>query len=103
MKVVNSKDFKEEIKEGVVLVDFFANWCQPCKALAVVLEELETEMANGVKIIKVDIDKSMDLAQANRVITLPTMIVFKDGEAVETMIGFTPKDKIKAQLAPHLV
>lgn len=102
MKVVKSKEFNEEIAQGVVLVDFFANWCEPCKALNIVLEELEKEMAEEIKIIKVDIDKTMDLAQKNRVITLPTMIVFKDGEPVETMIGFNPKDKIKAQLAMHL-
>lgn len=102
MKIVKSKEFNDEIAQGVVLVDFFANWCQPCKALNTVLEELEKEMGDKIKIIKVDIDKTMDLAQKNRVITLPTMIIFKDGEAVETMIGFNPKDKIEAQLAMHL-
>ncbi len=102
MKVVKSKEFNDEIAQGVVLVDFFANWCQPCKALNTVLEELEKEMGDKIKIIKVDIDKTMDLAQKNRVITLPTMIIFKDGEAVETMIGFNPKDKIEAQLAMYL-
>lgn len=102
MKVVKSKEFNDEIAQGVVLVDFFANWCEPCKALNIVLEELEKEMGDKVKIIKVDIDKTMDLAQKNRVITLPTMIIFKDGEAVEIMVGFNPKDKIAAQLAMHL-
>lgn len=98
MKVVKSKEFNDEIAQGVVLVDFFANWCEPCKALNIVLEELEKEMGDKIKIIKVDIDKTMDLAQKNRVITLPTIIIFKDGEAVETMVGFNPKDKIEAQL-----
>lgn len=80
LKVVNSNEFKSEIENGVVVVDFFATWCGPCKMLAPVLEGLSSEMEGKAKIIKVDIDQSSDLANKFEVSSVPTMMVFKDGK-----------------------
>ena len=80
-KIVSTEEFREEIKNGVTLVDFFATWCGPCKMLAPVLEELATEMEGKAKIIKVDIDESAELADEFRISSVPTMMIFKDGKS----------------------
>ena len=80
MKIVNSNEFRNEISEGVVLVDFFATWCGPCKMLGPVLEDLGKELEGKAKIIKVDIDQSGDLADEFRISSVPTMILFKDNK-----------------------
>ena len=86
MKIVNSNEFRNEISEGVVLVDFFATWCGPCKMLGPVLEDLGKELEGKAKIIKVDIDQSGDLADEFRISSVPTMILFKDNKIVDTMV-----------------
>ncbi|MBE6072242.1 MAG: thioredoxin [Clostridium butyricum] len=101
-KVVNTEEFREEIKSGVTLVDFFATWCGPCKMLAPVLEDLASEMEGKVKIIKVDIDESSDLADEFRISSVPTMIIFKDGKQADMMVGFLPKDRIKESLEAQI-
>ena len=102
MKVVNSNEFRSEISEGVVLVDFFATWCGPCKMLAPVLEDLSSEMGDKVKIIKVDIDQSGDLADEFRISSVPTMMLFKDNKVVDTMVGFLTKERIKTVIEANL-
>lgn len=100
-KIVNSVEFKEEIKSGVVVVDFFANWCGPCKMLAPIFEELGNEM-DGVKFVKVDVDQSPDVAMTYKVASIPTVIVFKDGEKVASNVGFIPKEQIKQMVEAHI-
>lgn len=102
MKIVNSSEFKSEISEGVVLVDFFATWCGPCKMLTPVLEELSVELKEKVNIIKVDIDQSNDLADEFRISSVPTMILFKDNKVVDTLVGFLPKERIKQVIESNL-
>ena len=102
LKVVNSNEFKNEIENGVVVVDFFATWCGPCKMLAPVLEGLSSEMEGKAKIIKVDIDQSSDLANKFEVSSVPTMMVFKDGKKADTMVGFLPKERIKQTIEANL-
>ena len=102
MKIVNSKEFKNEISEGVVLVDFFATWCGPCKMLGPVLEDLGKELEGKAKIIKVDIDQSGDLADEFRISSVPTMILSKDNKIVDTMVGFLPKERIKQVIESNL-
>ncbi|APF24519.1 thioredoxin [Clostridium butyricum] len=102
MKIVNSNEFKNEISEGVVLVDFFATWCGPCKMLGPVLEDLGKELEGKAKIIKVDIDQSGDLADEFRISSVPTMILFKDNKIVDTMVGFLPKERIKQVIESNL-
>lgn len=102
-KIINSNEFTNEVLNSgdTVLVDFFATWCGPCKMLAPVVEELSTEMAGKVKVFKVDVDKSADIAQKYNIAGVPTVIVFKNGVAVDTMVGFQPKTVLKSKLEKY--
>ncbi|HAK42255.1 MAG TPA: thioredoxin [Clostridium sp.] len=102
VKIVNSNEFNEEIKSGVVVVDFFATWCGPCKMLAPIFEDLSTEMNGKVKFIKVDVDQCPDVAMKYNVASIPTIVVFKDGKNVNTIVGFVPKEKIKETVEAYL-
>lgn len=101
-KIVNSNEFKEAIKEGVVVVDFFATWCGPCKMLSPIFEELSNEMEGKTQFIKVDVDQSVDIAREYGIQSIPTMAILKDGQPVETMVGFLPKDVIKSNIENYL-
>jgi thioredoxin 1 len=83
-------DFKEIVKEGVTLVDFFAEWCGPCKLMGEVLEEME-----DTKILKVNTDEFTDLAMSFGIMSIPTLILFKNGEEVEKRIGLQSKSEIE--------
>ena len=85
-----------------VLVDFWAPWCGPCKAIAPILEELATELAGKLTIVKVNIDDNEAVAVEYGVRAIPTMILFKGGQAAETLVGMMPKAAIKAKVAAHL-
>jgi thioredoxin 1 len=84
------------------LVDFWAPWCGPCKAIAPVLEELATELAGKVSIAKVNVDDNDALSAEYGVRAIPTMLLFKNGAVVETLVGMMPKAAIKAKLLAHL-
>ncbi|MFQ6862839.1 MAG: thioredoxin [Beduini sp.] len=100
MKIVNSNEFDQEISTGAVLVDFFATWCGPCKMIAPVLEKLSGEYTN-VKIIKVDVDQSPDIAGRYGVQSIPTLVMFKDGQPVETQVGFTGEPQLRNMLSKY--
>jgi thioredoxin 1 len=102
MKIVESNEFKKEIESGVTVVDFFATWCGPCKMLAPVLEQLATEMEGKAKFIKVDIDQSSDLANEFKILSVPTMMIFKNGEKIDQLVGFLPKEKIQEIITNNL-
>lgn len=102
MKIVDSTEFKSQIESGVTVVDFFATWCGPCKMLAPVLEGLSSEMEGKVNFIKVDIDQSMDLASEFKIASVPTMVIFKDNQKVDQLVGFLPKEKIKEVIESNL-
>ena len=103
-KMINTNEFATEVenKNGVVLVDFFATWCGPCKMLAPVFEQAGEEMKNDATFLKVDIDQSLEIAQKFRITTVPTMMIFKDGKPVETLVGFMPKESIVQKVKSHL-
>ena len=84
-------NFNEQIKEGVVLVDFFATWCGPCKMQAPVLEELKEDRGD-VKVVKIDVDQETEIAREYGVMSIPTLILFKDGKEVAKNVGFMPKE-----------
>ncbi|GAA3646335.1 thioredoxin [Asaccharospora irregularis] len=103
-KVINTSEFRSSVEssKGVVVVDFFATWCGPCNMLAPVFEELGEDMKDEARFFKIDIDQSLEIAQQFDVSTVPTMIIFKDGEAVERLVGFMPKNKIEMKVKSHL-
>ena len=100
-KIINSLEFDNTIESGVVVVDFFATWCGPCKMLSPVIDELSGELEN-VNFVKVDIDQSMDLAQKFKIVSVPTLKVFKNGEEVDTLMGFMPKEVLKSKVEAHI-
>ena len=95
MKIVTKNEYDNEIKEGVVLVDFFANWCGPCKMIAPVLEQLAPEFEGKAKIIKVDVDSEPSIAQRYGIMSIPTLILFKDGQVFKTVVGFQSKQMLQ--------
>lgn len=100
MEILNETNFDSTIASGVVLVDFFADWCGPCKMMSPVLDEIAKEVPEAV-IAKVDVDATPDLAGRYGVQAIPNMIIFKDGKAVDQITGFTGKEalinRIKSQ------
>ena len=97
MKNLNQETFNNEVNSGTVLVDFFAEWCGPCKMLSPILHEVEDERTD-VKICKVNIDDNFELAKVYKVMSIPTMIVFKDGKETARIVGYCSKNEILAKL-----
>ena len=102
-KIINTGNFRGAVEDnqGVVVVDFFATWCGPCKMLAPVFESVSEEL-NNAKFVKVDIDESLELALKFGISTVPTMMIFKDGKVVDKLVGFMPKESLKAKVEAHL-
>lgn len=100
---VSDQSFKAEVEgQGTVLVDFWAPWCGPCKMIAPVLEELDGELGSELKIAKVNVDDNPESASRFGVMSIPTLIVFKNGEPVDKVIGFQSKDALKNVVTRHL-
>ena len=101
---ITDATFEPEVVEegGVVLVDFGAEWCHPCKQLDPVVDELADDWDGRVRVMKLDIDNNVDSTMKYQVMGVPTLILFKDGEPVERLTGFMPKKKILDKLSPHL-
>ena len=97
IKHVKSSEFNNEVLKAdkPVLVDFWADWCGPCKMMSPVVEELAEE---GYAVGKVDVDQNMALAQQFRVVSIPTLILFKDGAEVKRFVGLTSKEELKSAL-----
>lgn len=91
---LSEKDFKSFTKKGIVVVDFWATWCGPCKLMAPVFDEASEELKGKVKFGKVDVDKHSELAQEYEVLSIPTLIIFNDGKQVERSIGSMSKEDL---------
>jgi len=97
---LDSSNFDSTVTSGSapVVVDFWAPWCGPCKAIAPILEELAEEMGDAVKICKVNVDNNSEVAGKYEIRAIPTILVFKDGKVSDTVVGLTSKDDLKAKL-----
>lgn len=93
---LNSKDFDEKISgsKGVVMVDFFATWCGPCRMLTPILESAQEDLQDKATIYKVDVDECIDIAKRFGIMSVPTMIIFKDGKQVDKIIGLKQKEQL---------
>lgn len=98
---VNDAGFKEEIGSGLTLVDFWAPWCGPCKMIAPILEELAPEVEGKANIAKLNVDNNQATASEYEVMSIPTLILFKDGEPVDKVVGFQPKEQLAALIEKH--
>lgn len=98
MPVIHTDElsFEKVISEGVTLVDFYADWCGPCKMIAPYLEQAQEELEGKAQIVKIDVDSSPAVAQRFQVMSIPTLILFKDGKVVDQELGFMTKEKIMA-------
>lgn len=94
---LETEDFNELVGKGLVLVDFYAEWCGPCKMLGPVLEDLASSRED-IKVVKVDVDKHDDLARQYSIMSVPTMFLMKDGDIKKTLVGFLPKEVINDEL-----
>ncbi|PAE06576.1 thioredoxin [Terribacillus saccharophilus] len=103
MAIVNATDsnFNTETSQGLVLADFWGTWCGPCKMIAPVLEEIDGEMSDKVKIVKLDVDENQETAGKFGVMSIPTLLLFKDGEVVDQVIGYQPKEALVELVNKH--
>ncbi|WP_139491558.1 thioredoxin [Brevibacillus dissolubilis] len=101
---VSDKDFASEVEQaqGAVLVDFWAPWCGPCKMIAPVLEDMDKEVGSKLKIVKINVDENPETAGRFGVMSIPTLIVFKDGQPVDKVVGFKPKEALMASVGQYL-
>ena len=100
--LINFKEekYEELIKEGLVVVDFYATWCGPCKMIGPVLEDLSQEL--DIKVIKVDVDEHLELAKQFGIMSVPTILIYKNNEIIDKLIGFMPKDELKEKIMKNL-
>ncbi len=97
------ENFSDEVlrTELPVLVDFWAPWCAPCRMIAPIVEQIADEMKDQVKVVKVNVDENRDTAALYRIISIPTLGIFKNGRMVDALIGAVPKEKIIKKIEPY--
>ncbi|MGE0108511.1 MAG: thioredoxin [Bdellovibrionales bacterium] len=101
VKHITDADFDAEVTNtaGLVLVDFWAEWCGPCRQLGPVIDELAASMADKVKVVKANVDQAQETAAKFGIRSIPTLILFKDGQPLETKVGGMPKQALEAWLS----
>ena len=102
---VNEANFEQEVKQSetpVVVVDFWAPWCGPCRKIAPLIDEIAEEFKGKIKVVKVNTDENLKTAKEYSIIGLPSLLVFKGGQAVERLVGLMPKSSIISNIEKHL-
>lgn len=102
LKYLDDNNFQIEIATGVTLVDFYADWCGPCRMIAPIVEELSNELQGQAKIAKLDIEKAQKVTASFGVTSIPTIILFKDGKEVKRIVGLKGKDDLKDMITKAL-
>ena len=104
VKEISSENFNQEVLESdlPVLVDFWAEWCGPCKQLAPTVEDVATEMVGSIKVCKMDVDSNQDIAVQFGVRSIPTLLIFKNGEVASTQIGAISKQQLEEFIATEV-
>lgn len=98
IKILNNKNFKTVVKKGLVLVDFWAPWCAPCKMIAPTLNEIAEEESDKITIGKVNVDENNPISQKYNIRNIPTLILFKDGKEIKRIMGVKPKKTLLKEL-----
>ncbi|MCX8074734.1 MAG: thioredoxin [Clostridia bacterium] len=100
---IDEKEFESEVlgSKSVVLVDFYATWCPPCKLIAPVLDEISESRAN-FNIVKINVDENPSISMQYNVESIPTLLFFKNGKIVDKLIGYNPKEKVEKILLSHI-
>ena len=93
VKELTTKEFDEATKDGLVLIDLFATWCGPCRMLSPIVDEVSEEVP-GLKVFKVDVDESPEIAERYNVASIPTLLVLENGDLKNASVGYVPKQKI---------
>lgn len=102
--IVTDETFAQEVlkAETPTLVDFWAVWCGPCRMVAPLVDELAREQGSKLRVAKLDVDDNQGTAMTYGVMSIPTLILFKDGQPVERIVGFRPKSDLEKKILPHL-
>jgi thioredoxin 1 len=101
---VSDETFESDVLDSAepVLVDFWAEWCGPCKMIAPIVDDLANEYEGKLKVAKLDADENPSIMQTLGIMGIPTLILFKDGQPVERITGYMPKDRLTERIVPHL-
>ncbi|HCW03551.1 MAG TPA: thioredoxin [Clostridium sp.] len=104
MREITDNNFIEEIEnhDGIAVVDFWAAWCGPCKMIAPIFEELDSELGDKIKFGKVNVDENPTVSNKFKIVSIPTILVFKNGSVVDTLVGFRPKQELKTVLEKYI-